>query len=94
MAVNFTLSSEQAALLLPILQQITSKQSGTPATIVTPDRRYPESFSNPTSGSRSSPGNVESFTSELDFSREELLSKKQKNKKSTSAQSYLLVSEP
>ena len=61
MAVNLTLSSEQAALLLPILQHISYQQT------VVPDKRSLCSLGSPPSGSRSSYGKVESSvsTSEL-----------------------------
>ena len=93
MVVNFTLSSEQTALLPPILQLISSQSAQ--ETVVTPDRRRLCSLDSPPSGSRPIYGKVDSLVSasELQFSTDELLSRKQKNKKSTSAQSYLLVSE-
>ena len=75
--VNLSLSAEQAALLLPILEQISSGVSAT---------QVPQ-HSLSTSSSSSSGG-----TSSDHYSADELLQRKKKNSKSTTAQGYLLVS--
>ena len=92
MAVNLSLSPEQAALLVPLLQQLGSS----PPIDVSPDRvPHCRNKSLPTESIR----NTQSFlawstspcsssqlaTSGSEFTADELLTKKKKNKKCTSA---------
>ena len=99
MAVNVTVTPEQAALLLPILQQVTL---GTPA--VSPpgqadgcsssSQSPSPSFVPPARLLRSSPPSSESETSEGsgNYTRYQLLHRKKKNTASSEAQNYLDVS--
>ena len=79
MAVNLDLSKEQAALLLPLLQQISSKAQQT------------ESAPTRLSSTSVAPA-LPIETHHGEFTVEQLLQKKKKNRKSTPAQTYLLVS--
>ncbi len=96
MAVNLTLSSDQAALLLPLLQQLSSPGSGSPVESSqvlehTPVNKLQSGvFSTPSSSRTES--TIASSSPSSDFTTDDLLNKKKKNRKSTSAQGYLLVS--
>ena len=106
MAVNLTLTAEQAALLVPLLQQISGPNSTSVATATdssadpaarrslfsppsTPASALTFSMSSDLDGDSVSAGN----TSASEFTTDELLVRKKRNSKATSAQTYLLVSE-
>ena len=80
--VNLSLSAEQAAILLPLLEQISSTPGSSNAFTCAPQ------------SNSSSPSLNTSNTSTDCYSADELLQKKRKNTKSTCAQSYLSVSLP
>ena len=89
-----TLTPEQAAMLLPLIQQIAAGQNCTPGS---PSSSSTYSSSSP--GSRllsplplASPPSVFSDGESSGFSATELLRKKSKNTKSSDAQIHLLVS--
>ena len=117
MAVNLSVTPEQAAMLIPLLQQISSSNGGTPPRITSDYDRDSEigvagaapelagsdgaGLSTPVRSSFSStPSSSETpiststsyYSSSSEYTTDELLVKKRKNRKSTSAQSYLLVS--
>ena len=106
-AVSLSLTAEQAALLVPLLQQLGSSPpdhdgivgdiaaKSQPLQFFTPARntslfRSDESGTSTTSSAcLLSPSTCSSGS---EFTADELLTKKRKNDKSTSAQAYLLVS--
>ena len=95
MSVNLSLSPEQAALLLPLLEQISSSSktvSAVPTSLSrSPVERYAFGKSRATSPPPP-PLSPSASGSECQYSTDDLLQRKTKNTKSNPAQNYLLVS--
>ena len=97
MAVQLSLTAEQAALLMPVLQQLAAVQKGTavgtPSASVGRDRVPFSSEAPPSSTDHEAETGMDSDSSSASiFSLEQLLTKKKKNRKSTDAQNFLHVS--
>lgn len=101
MAVNFTLSEQQAALLIPLLQQIGKTSTGTEtstnikpcegrAVLAFNERSYKEVDVTPQSTQEEMPINLSSKLCSS-YSASNLLLKKKKNAKSTEAQNCLHI---
>ena len=95
MTVNLSLSPEQAALLMPLLEQISTNVQTPQRSSVHRDHRLSSTIKSLRS---SSPDPQPLFShyassSECQYSTDELLERKKKNTKSSPAQNYLLVSQ-
>lgn len=103
-AVSLSLTSEQAALLLPVLQQVTNHHTSKGATqnATDIDLSSPMEFSPPANGSVGYNTSSSSYDSTSDspnssfegigYNLPELLRRKKKNTKSSEAQNFLHVS--
>jgi len=90
MAVQLSISQEQAKLLIPLLQIVTSQPSAQSYSATDIQKQLRELFE-PVCCSRPN-SSMEMINNQLNFSTEELLTKAKKNTRSTDAQNLLRVS--
>ena len=89
MAVNLSISVEQAALLVPLLEQISSKSASAGDNPLQSTGSSVSSNSSPTSPI--APETPRDSSCQKVFTADEMLTKRKKNTMCNSAQAYLLV---